>query len=75
MSWETEAITTGDSLKESKLSRSKDIANVVDEALAKFKSLKEFATLIKKDHDTGFNVGRPSSITFGHIIGTRIMFS
>ena len=68
-------ITTRDALNEAELSRSKDIANVVDEALAKFKSLKEFATLLKKDHDTGFEVGRPSSITFGRIIGTRIMFS
>ena len=38
MSWEAEVITAWDSLKEAELSRSEDIANVVDEALAKFKS-------------------------------------
>ena len=35
---------------------SADIANAVDEALAKFKSLDEFTALLKKDHDTGFDV-------------------
>ena len=55
MSWKAEAITARDSLKEAKLSRGEDIANAVDEALAKFKSSKEFATLVKNDHDTGFD--------------------
>ena len=41
ISLEVEAITARDFLKEPKLSRGEDIANVVDEALAKFKSLKE----------------------------------
>ena len=54
MSWEAEEITTKDSLKEAKLLRSADIANAVDEALAKFKSLEEFVVLFKKDHDTRF---------------------
>ena len=55
MSWEAEAITARDSLKEAELSRSEDIANAVDEALAKFKSSNEFSTILKKDHDTGFD--------------------
>ena len=55
MSWEVEAITARNFLKEAELSRGEDIANAVDEALAKFKSSKEFATLLKKDLDTGFN--------------------
>ena len=54
MSWEVEAITSRDSLKEAELSRREDIANVVDETLAKFKSSDEFVALLKKDHDTGF---------------------
>ena len=37
MSLEAEAITARDSLKEAELSRRKDIANTVDEALTKFK--------------------------------------
>ena len=55
MSWEAEAITVRDSLKEAELSRSEDIANAVDKALAKFKSSKDFFALLKKDHDTGFD--------------------
>ena len=57
MSWEAEAITTRDSFKEAELLRSENIANVVDEALAKFKSSNEFYALLKKDHDTGFDAG------------------
>ena len=34
-----------------------DIANEVDEALAKFRSSDEFTTLLMKDHDAGFNAG------------------
>ena len=45
-------MTARDSLKEVELSKGEDIANTVDKALAKFKSSKEFATLLKKDHDT-----------------------
>ena len=55
MSWEAEAITARDSLKKAELSRSEDIANAVDEALAKFKSSNEFSTTLKKDHDTRFD--------------------
>ena len=55
MSWEVEATPARDSLKVAELSRSKDIANVVDETLAKFKSSEEFTALLKKDHDTGFD--------------------
>ena len=50
ISLEAEAITARDFLKEAKLSRGEDIANVVD-------SLKEFAALLKKDYDTKFNAG------------------
>ena len=50
-------ITTRDALNEAELSRSKDIANAVDEALAKFKSSEEFSTLLKKDHDSRFDTG------------------
>ena len=57
MSWEAEAITTKDSLKEAELSRGEDIANAVDEAMAKFKSSNEFVVLLKKDHDTRFDAG------------------
>ena len=39
------------------MSRSEDSSNAVDEALSKFKSSNEFATLLKKDHDTGFDDG------------------
>ena len=52
MSWEVEVINARDSLKEAELSRSEDIANEVDEALAKFKSSDEFVALLKEDHDT-----------------------
>ena len=70
ISWEAEAITSKDSLKEAKLSREKDIANAVDEALAKFKSSDEFTTLFKKDHDIGFDVEVEASfIIFGRTIG------
>ena len=37
--------------------RGLDIANEVDKALVKFKSSNEFVALLKKDHDTGFDVG------------------
>ena len=57
MSLEAAVIIARDSLKETKLSRSEDIANVVDDALVKFKSSEEFIALFKKDHDTRFNVG------------------
>ena len=46
MSWEVEAITAKESLKEDELLRSKDAANAVDEALAKFKSSVEFFALL-----------------------------
>ena len=52
MSWEAEAMTARDSLKEVELSKGEDIANTVDKALAKFNSSKEFVALLKKDHDT-----------------------
>ena len=55
MNWEAEAITARDSLKEAELSRGVDIANAVEEVLAKFKSLDEVAAFLKKDHETGFN--------------------
>ena len=50
-------ITAKDSLKEAKLLRGVDIANVVDEAMAKFKSSNEFVSLLKKDDDIGFDTG------------------
>ena len=34
-----------------------DITNAVDEALTKFKNSDEFAPLLKKDHDAGFEAG------------------
>ena len=34
-----------------------DIANTVDEALAKFKNSDEFAALLKKDHNVRFDAG------------------
>ena len=46
MSWEVEAITAKESLKEDELLRSEDAANAVDEALAKFKSSVEFVALL-----------------------------
>ena len=55
MSWEAEEITTRDSLKEAELSRGEDIANGVDEALAKFKISDKFVVLLKKHHDTRFD--------------------
>ena len=55
ISWEVKATTARDSVKEAELSRGEDIANAVDEALAKFKSSDEFAALLKKDHDTRFD--------------------
>ena len=57
MNWDAEAIAARDSLKEAELTRGLDIANVVNEALAKFKSSNEFAALLKKYHDIGFNAG------------------
>ena len=57
MSWEAEAITTKDFLKEAEFTRDLDIANVVDKALAKFKNSDEFVALLKKDHDAGFDAG------------------
>ena len=56
MHWEVEAIVTK-LLKEAEFTRGLDIDNVVNEALAKFKSSDEFAALLKKDHDAGFDVG------------------
>ena len=50
-------IATMDSFKEVELTRGVDIVNVVDKALAKFKGLYEFVALLKKDHDTGFDIG------------------
>ena len=57
MNEEAEAIAARDSLKEAKPSRGVDIANVVNKALAKFKSSNEFTALLKKDHDIGFDAG------------------
>ena len=55
MHWEAEATTAKDFLKEAEFTRGLDIANVVDEALAKFKSSDEFTAHLKKDHDAGFD--------------------
>ena len=55
MNWEAEAIAARDSLKEAELSRGVVIANTVDEALVKFKSLDKFEALLKKDHYTRFD--------------------
>ena len=70
MIWEAEAIAAKDVLKEAELIKGLDIANVIDEALVKFKGSNEFSTLLKKNHDTGFDVGvgLPSTI-FGRTIG------
>ena len=57
MTWEAKAIAAKDSLKEGELMRDFDTAKVIDEALVEFKSSDEFATLLKKDHDTGFDTG------------------
>ena len=57
MHWEAEAIAAKDFLKEVKFTRVLDIANEVDEALAKCKNSDDFAVLLKKDHDTGFDTG------------------
>ena len=55
MNWEVQVIAARDSLKEPELSKDADIANAVDEALAKFKSSDKFATLLKKGHDIVLN--------------------
>ena len=47
--------TTKDFLKEVEFYKGLDIANVVNEALGKFKNSDEFAALLKKDHDIGFD--------------------
>ena len=57
MNWEAEAIVTRDSLKEAELTRGVDIANAVNEALAKFKGSDNFVALLKKDHDTRLYAG------------------
>ena len=44
-------IAAKDFLKEAESMKGLDIANTVDEALAKFKNSDEFAALLKKDHD------------------------
>ena len=46
-------ITAKEFLKEVEFTRGLDIANEVNEALAKFKNSDEF----EKDHDDGFNAG------------------
>ena len=50
-------MTAKEFLKEAECTRGLDIANVVDEIVAKFKNSDEFTTLLKKDHDAGFDVG------------------
>ena len=50
-------MATKDLLKEAEFTRGLDITNAVDEALAKFKNSDEFTTLLKKDHDVGFDAG------------------
>ena len=57
MHWEVEAIATKDFLKEAEFIRGLDITNAVDEALVKFKNSDEFTTLLKKDHEVGFDTG------------------
>ena len=52
-----------------------DIANVVNEALAKFKNSDEFATILKKDHDAGFDTRVEFSTTSGHTTRTLIIKS
>ena len=76
MNWEVEAIATRDSLNEVKLSRGIDIANAIDEALAKFKSSDESTALLKKDHALDSTPGwRLSSIISRHTIGIWIILS
>ena len=48
-------MTAKDFLKEAEFLRGLDIANAIDEALAKFENLYKFTALLKKDHDTGFD--------------------
>ena len=57
MHWEAEAMAAKDFLKVVEFTRGLDIANAVDEALAKFKNSDEFAALLKKDHNVGFDAG------------------
>ena len=57
MRWEAEAITTKDFLKEAEFTRGLDMAKAVEKALAKLKNSDEFTTLLKKDHEAGFDVG------------------
>ena len=57
ISWEAEAIAAKDFLKDDEFTRDLDIANAIDEALAKFKNSDEFTALLKKDHDTRYDVG------------------
>ena len=48
-------MTAKEFLKEAECTRGLDIANVVDEIVDKFKNSDEFAALLKKDHDAGFD--------------------
>ena len=76
MHWEAKAIAAKDFLKEAESTKGLDIANMVDKALAKFKNSNEFATLLKKDHDTRFDARwRLFFTTSRHITGTLIMRS
>ena len=76
MHWEAESIAAKDSLKKSEYTRGLDIANVVDEDMAKFKSSDEFTILLKKELMLDLTLGwRLSSTTYGHTIRTSTMHS
>ena len=74
-----EVIATKDFIKEAELTKGLDITNEVNEAneaLTKFKNPDEFVALLKKDHDTGFDVGVEAIFTISrYTIGIWIIHS
>ena len=57
MHWVTVALAAKDLLNEMEFTKGLDIANAVDEALAKFKNSSEFTALLKKNHYASFDAG------------------
>ena len=53
---EVEALSTKELLKEAEFMKDVEVARTVAEVVVKFKELKEFTTLLKKDYHNGYNV-------------------
>ena len=62
MTWEAEALAAMGFLKEAKLAKDEEIAKAKRVAMANYQGSEEFATLLKKECDIGYDEGYDASM-------------